>query len=329
MLGAATRRGGARQPSLLLGRFKRGLRRQLPLLLGAAALFTAAGAAYSINAGGDALTSALMWAPFGLVAAAFVALVRELERNTITVPASLGKYRGYGILGAAPDLTPSALRELAPNQRSPLGLLAFRPASPFATAFRDLQDAISSDNLVAFLAPRSGEGASTVSLCAAVSAFQQGRKVIVVDCDIRRRTLSHMLHCNPHEGVFEACHAPEHWQSFVEEEPETGLHFLPAAGSLNPWRTLLGSPGFPMLLDHLRKHYDLVVLDCPPALSSGDGAIMAGLADRVVAVAAWDRTPISALRNAVQAVRRHSETTTGVYVNRVPPGYRFGRRATE
>lgn len=327
MLGASTRRTSARPSSLLFGRLRRGFRRQLPVLLGATLLFGAAGMAFGMSSGADALSAGLTWLPFAFVAAAFVAVVLELERNTITVPASLGKFRGYGILGAAPDLTASALRELPPKHRSPLGLLAFKPVSPFATAFRDLQAAIASDNLVAFVAPRSGEGASTASLCAAVSAFQQGRNVIVVDCDIRRRTLTHMLGCNPREGVFEACSAPEHWQSFIEEEPETGLHFLPAAGSLNPWRTLLGSPGFPVLLDHLRKSYDLVVLDCPPALSSGDGAIMAGLADRVVAVAAWDSTPISALRNAVQAVQRHSQATTGVYVNRVPPGYRFGRRA--
>jgi Mrp family chromosome partitioning ATPase len=177
---------------------------------------------------------------------------------------------------------------------------------------------------VAFIAALPGEGATTAALCAAVSATQQGRNVIIVDCDIRHRTLTRALGSQPDRGVLDACDAPDQWERLIEEEEETGLHFLPAARALNPWRSLLGSQGFSLLIGELRSAYDLVVLDCPPVLSSADGPLLASSADKTVLVAAWDRTPLSAVRQSMRMLQR-LEARAGVYVNRVPPNYRFGR----
>ena len=93
----------------------------------------------------------------------------------------------------------------------------------------------------------------------------------------------------------------------------------------NPWRNLFGAAGLRTLLQQLRANYDLVILDCPPALANADGAMMARLADKCVLVAAWDETPISVVRNAMRSLMRASPDETGLYVNRVPAGYRFGR----
>jgi Mrp family chromosome partitioning ATPase len=306
-------------------RFARAAQRQAWVFVLIAALVIGAGVAYEIS-GGVGLEDALkLWIWVGLIAALVIASVREVARNTITSVARLGRHRGYSVLGAAPQLTPQALRQLPPNARSPLGALIQQPSSAFASAFRDLQDAIAADQVVAFIAPRFDEGATTSALCAAISAMQQGRRVIVLDCDIRRRSLTRALERAPKVGVFEAAERPEAWASFVDYEDETGLPFLPAASESNPWRTLFGAPGFPVLLDRLRQEYDLIVLDCPPALGNADGMMLARMADRCVVVAAWDETPLSAVRSAMRALRTRSRLTTGIYVNRVPPGFRFGR----
>ena len=199
-------------------------------------------------------------------------------------------------------------------------------ASPFATAFRDLQSAVTDRGLVAFVAALQDDGATTAALCTAISATQQGRNAIVVDCDLRRRTLTHVFDDNPEFGVLEASETPAEWRHFVLEEHETGLHVLPAARMRNPWRSsLIGSPGFPALIDQLRANYDVVILDCPPALTSAEGTILAGMADKTVVVTAWDRTPLDAVRRTMRALRTRTRTVAGLYVNRVPPGYRFGR----
>lgn len=325
-LGAATLR--SRRPpsqSLALGRLRRGVRRQWPWFLFAALMVATAGAVYDLSGGVPLSSTLLFWAPMGLAAGFALAFVRELGRNTVTSLSSFGKHRGYAILGAAPELTARTLRQLPPDQRTPLGCLAFQQASPFATAFRDLQSNISKDRVVAFAAALPGEGATTAALCTAISASQQGRNVLVIDCDVRRRALTHVLGYDPDEGVLDACAEPDRWQEFVGEEEEIGLHFIPASRPRNAWRGLSGTPDLGDLLAQVREHYDLIILDCPPVLSSADAPAIANHAEKLVLVTAWDRTPLSAVRRAMQILQRGQRPTTGVYVNRVPPEYRFGR----
>lgn len=325
-LGAATLR--ARRPpskSLALGRLRRGIRRQWLLFALIVVVVAVGGVAYDLSGGVKPLSALLFWAPIGVAAGFGVALVRELARNTVTSLSSFGKNRGYAILGAAPELTDRALRQLPPDKRSPLGCLAFQPASPFATAFRDLQNAISKDGVVAFAGALADEGATTAALCAAIAANQQGRSVVVIDCDFRRRSLTRSLGFDPDEGLIDACEEPNQWQNFVGEEDETGLHFIPASRARSPWRNVASAPGFKELIMRLRQHYDLIVLDCPPILVGADGATTASMADKSILVTAWDRTPIPAVRRAMAALQRRPRAQTAVYVNRVPPEYRFGR----
>lgn len=316
------RSGGA---SLLWARLARGLSRQW-LVVSILALLLIALGLWFHTAGGALITlrTAAFYASLGTGVALFVGLVRELGRNTVTSVSSIGKKRGYTILGAAPQLTPRALRQLPPDQRSPLGLVTNDPASAFATAFRDLQGNVANDGVVAFIGSFAGDGATTTALCTAASATQQGRSVLIVDCDLRRRSLTRGFGLEPELGVLEACERPEYWRDYVEEEHETGLHFLPAAKPASLWRTLVGHAGFRDLLGQLRDAYDLVVLDCPPALGSAEGSVIARLASRSVIVAVWDQTPIGAIRHAMRMLRRNP-SDTGIFVNRVPPGYRFGR----
>ena len=311
--------------ALIGARLRRGAMRQLVFSLALVALLTAAGLWFH-TAGGAVITilAAALYVGVAVALTLVAATVREIGRNTITSVASLGKNRGYTVLGAAPELSPRVLRQLPPDQRSPLGCVTYEPSSAFATAFRDLQGNIVNEGVVAFIGPVQGEGATTAALCAAASATQQGRSAIIVDCDLRRRSLTRGFGLTPELGVLEACERPEFWRDYVEQEHETGLHFMPAAKPLTPWRTLIGQAGLPVLLKQLRENYDLVVLDCPPALGSAEGPMVARLAQRTIVVAVWDQTPLGAVRHAMRTLRAKAGATS-VFVNRVPPGYRFGR----
>ncbi|MGD9967389.1 MAG: tyrosine-protein kinase family protein [Hyphomonadaceae bacterium] len=323
-LGAASLR---RQPSksLALARLRRGVRRQWLLFVLLTVVVSIAGIAIDLTGGSPILSSAAFWLPLAGAVALAATLAREISRNTITSLSSFGKHRGYAILGAAPELTPRTLRQLPPDKRNPLGCLALLPASPFATAFRDLQATVSKDAVVAFTSSVPNEGSTTAALCTAISASQQGQSVVVIDCDLRRRSLTRALGFDPDEGLLDACADPEAWHNFVGEEDETGVHFIPAARGAGAWRHLGSMPGFKTLLTRLRRHYDLIVLDCPPALASAEGAVIAGLAEKTVLVAGWDRTPLNAVRRTMGMLQRRPGAKTGVYVNRVPPEYRFGR----
>ncbi|MBS0386649.1 MAG: CpsD/CapB family tyrosine-protein kinase [Proteobacteria bacterium] len=292
-------------------------------------LATGVGLLYEYAAGALTPGAIAICAAIAIVVALGISIVSELGRNTVTSVSGLRKHLNYLVLGAAPELTPEAFRELPPEQRTPLGCLTFQPGSAFATSFRHLQGTISNNRMIAVIGSIPNEGASTSALGIAVSATQQGRSVLLVDCDLRRRSLTRSLLGDVEAGVLEAADRPNNWRDLVQQEAETGLHFLPAAKLKSPWTTLVGMSGLPILLEEMRKTYDLVVLDCAPALGSADGATLARLADGCIVVAAWDDTPMGALKQSMRTLRAREQRATGVYVNRVPPGYRFGRLRPE
>ncbi|MBN8605878.1 MAG: CpsD/CapB family tyrosine-protein kinase [Caulobacterales bacterium] len=317
------RRAPKTTPSLAGPRLARAAARQWGVVVGLTLLGAAAGflQAYLMPAS---------WAPYygagaGLLIGLLLAGAREAWREAVGF-ADFRKRLPYPVLGAAPELPPRLLRALPPDRRSPLGLLAFNPAASFSTAFRDLQGALPNGSVVAFVGSLPGDGATTAALCAAVSAVQQGRQVLVIDCDLRHRALTRALGFDPDEGVLEACNNIHHWQDYIDEEEETGLHFLPAARRSNAWRNLASAQDLPMLIARARETYDLVVLDCAPAINNADTPVVARLSDKTVMVTAWDRTPLGAVRSALRAIRaRVRGGGTGIYVNRVPPDARFGR----
>lgn len=256
------------------------------------------------------------WSAWGLFVGLVLAGGREILRNAVDVRAL--QKNAAPLFGLAPIVAPSALRQLPPDQRTPPGVILNQPASAFATAYRELQNSLPNQCAIAFIGPQQGVGATTAALCMALSAAQQGRRVVAVDADLRHRGLTHSLGLAPAEGVLEACDKPEDWRRLLLEEPETGLHILPAARPASPWRSLLAPGGLPRLIDNLKAEYDLVVLDCPSAISA-EGLAIARFASRGVVIATWDETPMAGVMRALRRLRGKIRNV-GVYLNRAPRG---------
>lgn len=306
-------------------KLQRVLRRHWAILLACVLFGVAAGVIHSKVEPGDLVAILGAWTGIGFGIGAIILVAREIMRDAIDFKLLQDRVP-YSVLGAAPAITPTALRQLQPDQRSPVGVITNFPASRFATAFRDFQDTLPNQTILSFIGSVPGDGASSVALCAAASAAQQGRQVLLIDCDLRQRSATRTLGFEPDEGILEACEDPEAWRDFLCEDHETGFHILPAAKPRSAWRSLIGAEGLPEILDLVRSEYDLVLLDCPPALGSAEGAMIARLADRKIVVTAWDDTPFNALRNSMKALRaRPRPTDVGIYVNRVPPGYKLRR----
>jgi Mrp family chromosome partitioning ATPase len=306
-----------------LKKFARAARRQAPVLFSLIIVGLLWGAGYHLLADARPVTAYGGGVAFGLIAGMLLGMGREFGRNAIGI-SSFGAKSRYAILGAAPELGAEVLRDLAPDQRTPLGCLLHQPAATFASAFRDLDAALTGKQLVAFIGAAPEEGATTTALAVAISAAQQGRRVIAVDCDMRRRSLTRAIDANPPHGLLDAADAPARWREFLVQEQETGLDVLPAALSKNPWRNLLDAGGLAALIANLREHYDLIVLDCPPALNA-DGAVVARSADQCVIVTTWDETPVGALNDTLRAIGRAGPQTAAVFVNRVPSRYALAR----
>ncbi|WP_243626026.1 polysaccharide biosynthesis tyrosine autokinase [Phenylobacterium hankyongense] len=186
----------------------------------------------------------------------------------------------------------------------PIDYVVAKPLSAFSEAFRNLKTSILHARLgepvkvVAVTSSLPGEGKTTTSICLGRASALQGARTIVVDCDLRRRTVNRVLKSEPTVGLLEVLSGDATLQQAIGVDEPTGVHILPLAKSTFTPRDVFGTAAMDRLLDDLRARYDLVILDTAPVLPVADTRVLAPKADAVIFLARWRKTPQHAIEAA-------------------------------
>lgn len=138
----------------------------------------------------------------------------------------------------------------------------------------------------------SGEGKSFIAANLAVSISLTGKKVVLVDLDLNKPTLSDILRVNYEVGVTEFLSGEkEAYQVVNKLDTHENLSFI-SAGSLpeNPTE-LLANGKVKFLIDYLESNFDMVVIDTSPAVLVTDAFILSGLCDATLYVIRHNYTP--------------------------------------
>ena len=102
------------------------------------------------------------------------------------------------------------------------------------------------------------------------------------------------------------------------------MHVLPLSEAGFTPKDIFGADDMSRLLAELRNSYDLIVLDCAPVLAVAETRVVVAKADCAVVVARWQKTPIRAVRSALQQLQGAGANVRGVALNCVDrrvPGY--------
>ena len=138
----------------------------------------------------------------------------------------------------------------------------------------------------------SGEGKSFIAANLAVSISLTGKKVVLVDLDLNKPTLSDILRVNYEEGVTEFLSGEkEAYQVVNKLDTHENLSFI-SAGSLpeNPTE-LLANGKVKSLIEYLESNFDMVIIDTSPAVLVTDAFILSGLCDATLYVIRHNYTP--------------------------------------
>jgi capsular exopolysaccharide synthesis family protein len=138
--------------------------------------------------------------------------------------------------------------------------------------------------VVAITSAREGEGKSSTVIGLGRSLVRSGRRVLVIDGDLRRAGLSHQLELIGHSGLTEVLRDGSDLGSAIVHGTDDMPDVLPAgAGDASP-PTLLDSLAFEELLHTARGRYDTIVIDTPPSRQIADGIVIAAKCDAVILV---------------------------------------------
>lgn len=186
-----------------------------------------------------------------------------------------------------------------------------QPNSFVAEQFRTLRarlDSLASERPVGTIALTSamaGEGKTTAAVnLAIVSAMAVGRRVLLVDCDLRRPRVHSVLGLRPECGLAEVLNDEALLDHAISKVEGASLDVLPVRTCPPNPSELLASDRMRALVGELRQRYDLVVFDTPPALSLPDAKIVSEIVDGVLMVVRADQTPRDEIEAALDVLDR-------------------------
>jgi capsular exopolysaccharide synthesis family protein len=196
-----------------------------------------------------------------------------------------------------------------------------KPLSPFSESMRTLRAALwlgaEPPRVVVITAARPGEGKTTTSVALARSAAMNGERVLLIDCDVRQPSLGRIFRAEGAAGVTDLLLGQAVLERIIRRDHLSSLDYIPAGAAEIHSLGLFMSEAMAGLLDRVRRDYDLIVLDAPPALAMADARVVARLADATLLCVKWRDTPRSVVRNSLGLLEEAHARVVGAALTQV------------
>ena len=265
-------------------------------------------------------------AGLGLLLATLGAVLAESLHNVIESPEDVIttlKLPYVGAVGVLPRGDAGSKREL---------LCLHDPNSSHAEAFRFAAMVLrhslpqTSRRAIMITSSAAEDGKSTLATSLAIIEAQAGRRVILVDADLRRAT-QHDIWSLPNDaGLSSVLAGQGRWEDVIQPSAQDGLTVITSGPQSSLPMALLSSPVFVQLVAALSEQADLVIVDTPPILGVAEAGAMVQAVGGVVLVARAGLTPRPACAAAADLVAKSEGLLLGVFLNalKAHAGSRYG-----
>jgi capsular exopolysaccharide synthesis family protein len=214
---------------------------------------------------------------------------------------------------------------LANNGRAlaPILCTHHRPQSIQAESYRGVRTALffnthgDGPKVIQITSPNSGDGKSTLAANLGVSIAQSGKKVLLIDADLRKGVLHRLFGLSGRVGLTSVIADDGDPRDAIQESGIAGLSILTSGPLPHNPADVLTSPRFTEFLAFIREQYDFVILDTPPLLAVTDPSVVAPRVDGVILTVRLTKNGRPHAERAKEMLATLGITVFGVVVNDV------------
>jgi capsular exopolysaccharide synthesis family protein len=261
----------------------------------------------------------------GLLLAALVIVVLEQLRETAATAEEIKALTGFEILG-------SVIRYRSRTGEGPALVTGEPKESPAYESYNFLWTNLEfaalgkDDGLRTILVTSAGpsEGKSTTAINLAAVIAKDGKRVVIVDADLRRPSLHRGFAIKPERGLTNVLLKHATLEDVLSPVGQDGLQLVPCGPLPADPAQALRSSQFRNMIETLKERADVVVIDSPPVLVVADALAVAPLADAVLVVVDVQHTTRDALKRMAQSIRQAQPSVVGVVLNKVGGRGLFG-----
>jgi capsular exopolysaccharide synthesis family protein len=266
------------------------------------------------------LTIALM----GFLGACGLVLALNLLNPGLRSPEQVQQALGEYVLGVVPMAPGKAPMYDSVLDKQQSRLVEAINSLKFSLALSDPDIQVKALQVTSSL-PEEGKTSLAISL-ARVEALS-GKKVILIDGDLRRSSIIKKLGLKPgHKGLSDLVVAGEvELADYIMRDEKGRMDFMPiGTAEYANAGDIFSSHRMEHILQQLKARYDLVIIDAPPVMAVTDARIIGRLVDKTLFVLRWDKTPRKVARAALEQLQRYGTDVAGIVLQQVDLD-RYGR----
>lgn len=252
-----------------------------------------------------------------LMCGAFLAFLKDKADHSIRTPTDLTKRVGVRIIGTTtnPDYldVPKLPQQVATDYqtiRTNLGLL----------------DGGGIPNKLVITSPGVRDGKTTIAINLATSLANAGKKVLLIDGDLRKPDIRWLLNLPKRTAGLQDVLLGKNFENVAHSTPVTGLDVLtPDSRNLSGSCELLSRPHIGEYLNTVGQKYDHVIIDTPPVLAFPDALLWAKMVDGVILTSFVGHTEEQDLKETLERMAQVKVRVLGTILNSVHMSYSYNR----
>jgi len=254
----------------------------------------------------------------GMFLGIFIALILERLEDSIKSEQQLEKLTGLPVYTTLPSIKKA-------KGQSARDYLFMNPGSVLAELMRSLMTALhlrdphykSGGRVITVTSTHTGEGKTTVSTWLAMTAVQAGKKVLVIDADMRRPSLHKAFAIGNHKGLADYLSDRLPLDDTIYKKDASHVHVMTSKAIPTHALTLLSSERMETLIRRVKDDYDLIILDVPTSHVFSDSRVCAKLSDKTLYVVEWKKTKRDEVKNTLKQFTDMNYQDISLVLNKV------------